>query len=124
MKDYWNNRFLNENEIWGQTHSKSAELCLEYFSKFKIKNILIPGVGYGRNAQFFEKKGFSVEGVEISDQAIKMARDNGLTFPIYEGSALEMPFNNKKYDGYTVLMYFTYFVKRIEKSLLINAIIS
>ncbi|NPV51324.1 MAG: methyltransferase domain-containing protein [Candidatus Methanofastidiosum sp.] len=99
MRGYWNNRFLKENEIWGKIHSNSAELCLEYFSRFKIKNILIPGVGYGRNAQFFEKKGFIVEGIEISDQAIKIARNNSLTFPIYEGSVLEMPFNDKKYEG-------------------------
>jgi trans-aconitate methyltransferase len=99
MKEYWNNRFKKENEIWGSANSKTAELCLEYFSKFKIKNILIPGVGYGRNAQFFKEKGFSVEGIEISDQAIKIARNKGITFPIYNGDVLDMPFSDARYDG-------------------------
>lgn len=110
MKDYWNSRFQKESEIWGQNHSKTAELCLEYFSRFGIKNILILGVGYGRNAHFFEKNGLSVEGIEISDQAIKIARNNGLTFPIYEGNVLDMPFNDKKYGGiycFNVLHLFT-----------------
>lgn len=99
MKDYWNNRFLKEDEIWGKTHSKTAELCLQYFTKYGIKKILIPGVGYGRNAQLFQKSGINVEGIEVSDHAIKIARNNGLTFPIYKGSILEMPFNENTYEG-------------------------
>lgn len=99
MRDYWNNRFRKENEIWGRANSKTAELCLQYFHKFGIKNILIPGIGYGRNAQFFKEKGFSVEGIEISDQAIKIARNKGITFPIYSGDVLDMPFNDTRYDG-------------------------
>lgn len=109
MKNYWNNRFLKENEIWGKTHSKTAELCLYYFSEYGIKNILIPGAGYGRNARFFEKNGLIVEGIEISEHAVRIARDNGLTFPIYQGSVLDMPFNDKIYEGiycYNVLHLF------------------
>lgn len=99
MKDFWENRFLEENDIWGKNHSKTAELCLQYFSQFGVKEVLIPGVGYGRNANYFKKNGLKVEGIEISDQAIKIARDNGLVFPIFNGSVLEMPFSNKQYDG-------------------------
>jgi trans-aconitate 2-methyltransferase len=99
MTEYWNNRFLIENEIWGSSHSKTAELCLSFFLKNGIKKILIPGVGYGRNAQFFEKNGQNVEGIEISGHAIKMAKNKGLTFPIYKGNVLEMPFNDDKYEG-------------------------
>lgn len=39
-----------------------------------VKNILIPGIGYGRNAQVFRENGMSVTGIEISQTAIDLAK--------------------------------------------------
>ncbi|OHD09600.1 MAG: hypothetical protein A2Y41_04760 [Spirochaetes bacterium GWB1_36_13] len=99
MHDFWNNRFLTEKEIWGIKHSKTAELCLKFFSKYQINSILIPGCGYGRNAKYFIDNKLKVEGVEISEEAIKIAEAKGIFFKIYQGSILEMPFNDSIYDG-------------------------
>ena len=35
----------------------------------KVKDILIPGVGYGRNAKVFIDNGINVTGIEISKTA-------------------------------------------------------
>jgi len=99
MHDFWNNRFLNEKEVWGIQHSKTAEFSLKYFSKYQIKSILIPGCGYGRNAKYFIDNDLKVEGIEISEEAIKIAEKKGLSFKIDQGSILEMPFNDNIYDG-------------------------
>jgi SAM-dependent methyltransferase len=99
MKEYWNNRFLNEHEIWGKRHSKTAELCLRHFLHYGIKSILIPGSGYGRNAGYFIENDIRVEGIEIAEEAIKIANSYGTAFPIFKGSVLEMPLSPKKYDG-------------------------
>jgi SAM-dependent methyltransferase len=63
-------------------------------------DILIPGIGYGRNAKYFVEKGFNVTGIEISKTAITLAKNqHGLDIKIHHGSVCEMPFDNEIYDG-------------------------
>lgn len=86
--------------MWGFEPSKSAELTTNFFTQNSIKNILIPGIGYGRNAQIFRDNGIKVTGIEISKTAIELATkhyDTDLT--IHHGSVTDMPFDNYKYDG-------------------------
>ncbi|MHA2036368.1 MAG: class I SAM-dependent methyltransferase [Promethearchaeota archaeon] len=70
---YWNNRFSIEGKIWGELPSKSALYALEQFKNYKIKNILIPGSGYGRHTKFFSQNKYTVVGIEISKIAYEMA---------------------------------------------------
>src|SRR5690606_21910497 len=63
-------------------------------------NILIPGIGYGRNAQIFRESGMTVTGIEISQTAIDLAHKHyGNDLIIHHGSVTDMPFDNKLYDG-------------------------
>lgn len=61
LQDFWENRYLEEGEIWGQNPSLSCEKILKYTND--NPDILIPGIGYGRNAKFFVDKGFKVKGL-------------------------------------------------------------
>jgi len=72
---------------------------LEIFKSEGIKNILIPGIGYGRNAKVFFDAGMDITGIEISKSAIVLAGQNGLNFMIHHGSVTAMPFDDKLYDG-------------------------
>ena len=40
-----------------------------------------------------------MEGIEISDEAITIGKKNGISYHVYPGSVLEMPYNSKIYDG-------------------------
>jgi SAM-dependent methyltransferase len=61
---------------------------------------LIPGVGYGRNAKIFMDNGINVTGIEISETAIRLAKERyKLDLIIHNGSVNQMPFDNNKYDG-------------------------
>lgn len=72
----------------------------DFFVEKGVKNILIPGIGYGRNAQIFKDNGIAVTGIEISETAIDLAKKHcGSDLKIYHGSVTDMPFDNKKYDG-------------------------
>jgi 2-polyprenyl-3-methyl-5-hydroxy-6-metoxy-1,4-benzoquinol methylase len=72
----------------------------DFFVKEKTTEILIPGIGYGRNARIFLENGINVTGIEISETAIRLARiENKLEIPIYHGSVADMPFDSKLYDG-------------------------
>lgn len=100
MKNFWDKVFDKEQTNWGFAPSDSAILTKDFFLQKEIKDILIPGIGYGRNAKIFKDNGIHVEGIEISKTAIELARsENNLDIIIYHGSVAAMPFSNKKYDG-------------------------
>lgn len=62
--------FAEKQTIWGFEPTLSAIFAKDYFVRLGIKNVLIPGVGYGRNAKLFIEHGMSVTGIEISKTAI------------------------------------------------------
>eukprot|EP01012_Entosiphon_sulcatum_P060502 TRINITY_DN85503_c0_g1_i1.p1 TRINITY_DN85503_c0_g1~~TRINITY_DN85503_c0_g1_i1.p1 ORF type:complete len:191 (-),score=24.32 TRINITY_DN85503_c0_g1_i1:99-671(-) len=86
--------------MWGLDPALSAVLTKDFFLQQSIKNILIPGIGYGRNAQIFRDNGITVTGIEISNTAIEMAKKHfGEDILIYHGSVTDMPFDKNVYDG-------------------------
>lgn len=100
MQDFWESAYTEMQTSWGFEPAVSAKSAMEFFLKNKAKSILIPGIGYGRNAKLFVEKGFNVTGIEISKTAIDLAKNqNGLNIKIHNGSVMEMPFDNKLYDG-------------------------
>ena len=97
---FWEKSFVENQEMWGFEPSKSAEMTKDFFVHHSVENILIPGIGYGRNAQIFRDNGITVTGIEISKTAIEMAAKHyGTGMTIYHGSVTEMPFDNNEYDG-------------------------
>jgi SAM-dependent methyltransferase len=102
MKEFWNQRYKNEGIIWSDNPSKSALFAKDKFKDYSISNILILGIGYGRNARPFIDYGYSVSGIEIADEALKLLKESDIknkVVDMYQGSVLDMPFDNKKYDA-------------------------
>ena len=100
MTEFWEEAFKDKQEMWGFEPAKSTVLTKDFFVQHKIKNVLIPGIGYGRNAQIFRDNGMTVTGIEISQTAIDLAQKRfGDDLIIYHGSVTEMPFDDKLYDG-------------------------
>ncbi|MEO9571933.1 MAG: class I SAM-dependent methyltransferase [Polaribacter sp.] len=100
MTEFWETAFNNKQEMWGMQPAKSAELATNFFLENAINKLLIPGIGYGRNAKPFVDHGIVVTGIEISKTAIELAKKNyGSDLKIFHGSVTEMPFNQEKYDG-------------------------
>ena len=98
--EFWEASFKEKQEMWGFEPSKSTVLAKNFFVEKGLKNILIPGIGYGRNAKLFEDTGMSVTGIEISQTAIDLLKKHyGESMTVYHGSVTEMPFDDPKYDG-------------------------
>jgi len=98
--EFWETNFIEKQEMWGFEPSNSAVLTKDFFIKNSVKNILIPGIGYGRNAQIFIDNGITVTGIEISKTAIALAKKHyGTGTTIYNGSVTDMPFDDCQYDG-------------------------
>lgn len=100
MPEFWETAFVDKQLMWGHAPTVSALLARDEFVRAGVREVLVPGVGYGRNAKPFLDAGMSVTGIEISDTAISLARSAlGLTFPIHHGSVTDMPFDERRYDG-------------------------
>lgn len=98
--EFWEASFTEKREMWGFQPADSAVLTKDFFVQESVKNVLVPGIGYGRNAQVFKDSGMSVTGIEISKTAIEMARKHyGTAITIHHGSVTAMPFDNYQYDG-------------------------
>ncbi|WP_169081304.1 class I SAM-dependent methyltransferase [Paenibacillus sp. PL91] len=99
MTEFWESSFIEKQTMWGFEPTDSAIVTKDFFLERNVKDILLPGIGYGRNAKVFIDNGIKVTGIEISKTAIDLARQNGLDIAIFHGSVTDMPFDNKRYDG-------------------------
>ncbi len=100
MTEFWEAAFTKMQLAWGLEPTASAVLACDRFTQIGVKDVLIPGIGYGRNAKPFLDRGMSVTGIEISETAIELARTQlGLQLPIHHGSVVDMPFDRRQYDG-------------------------
>lgn len=64
----WEEAYRSVESMWGL---KPDHILLEYASLIPKGNVLDLGIGEGRNALFFAKMGYEVEGVDISQTAIE-----------------------------------------------------
>ncbi|MGE7839278.1 class I SAM-dependent methyltransferase [Lysinibacillus sp. NPDC093712] len=99
MMEFWESSFIEKQTMWGFEPTDSAIVVKDFFLERNVKDILIPGIGYGRNAKVFTDNAIDVTGIEISQTAIDLARQNGLDINIFHGSVTAMPFEHKLYDG-------------------------
>jgi 2-polyprenyl-3-methyl-5-hydroxy-6-metoxy-1,4-benzoquinol methylase len=100
MTEFWEEAFKDKNEMWGLEPTTSAELANSFFIENHVKNVLIPGIGYGRNAKVFLNSGMEVTGIEISKTAIDLSKKHfGADLSIHHGSVTDMPFDDKMYDA-------------------------
>lgn len=98
--EFWELNFVEKKAMWGFEPSHSAVLTRDFFVQNGVQNVLVPGIGYGRNAQLFREAGMTVTGIEISQTAIEMARKHyGTEMTIHHGSVTDMPFDDALYDG-------------------------
>lgn len=73
--EFWEENFKNKQKMWGEEAAPAARFASEHFKKNGIKTVLIPGIGYGRNAVPFLEVGMKVTGIEISETAVNLAKE-------------------------------------------------
>jgi SAM-dependent methyltransferase len=107
--NYWDGRYRQEGKIWGSVPSQSAEHACSLFRRYAIRHMLVPGSGYGRHLRFFLRAGYEAEGIELSEEAIRICREDLPEAIVYNGSVLDMPLDLPVYDAiycYNVLHLF------------------
>jgi len=100
MAEFWEASFVEKQTMWGFEPSESALVAKDLFQEKQLQRILVPGMGYGRNAQLFRESGMDVTGIEISQTAIDLAKTHyGVSIKIHHGSVTDMPYDAELYDG-------------------------
>jgi trans-aconitate 2-methyltransferase len=98
MSGYWDERFKAEGRIWGDRPSATAIVAEEMFRARGVRTVLVPGSGYGRHTDFFAESGYEVTGVEVSEEALRLARRHpAVTYHL--GSALEFAYELASQDA-------------------------
>jgi SAM-dependent methyltransferase len=100
MTEFWEAAFTDKQLMWGTEPARSAIVASDTFAARGVADVLIPGVGYGRNARPFLDRGMRVTGIEISETAIALGRSQlGLDLTVHHGSVADMPYDRRIYDG-------------------------
>jgi SAM-dependent methyltransferase len=99
LNSYWDSRFKGEGKIWGDSPSRTAPLALEFFKRHAVHKILVPGSGYGRHTKFFSSQGYDVYGVELSEKACAIAKQNNPNTKLIHGSYLDIAFDDAFFDA-------------------------
>ena len=63
--EFWEEAFKSKGDMWGFEPAKSSVLTKDFFLSAGVKTVLIPGIGYGRNAQIFRDNGMEVTGLKF-----------------------------------------------------------
>lgn len=100
VTEFWEGVFQEKQLMWGPSPTPFARAACETFEQAGITRVLIPGIGYGRNATPFLERQMTVAGIEISATAIELASSHlGRAVPIVHGSVADMPFDHQTYGG-------------------------
>ncbi|WP_228384049.1 class I SAM-dependent methyltransferase [Chryseobacterium sp. JM1] len=100
MHDFWDSAFIRNQHMWGYAPAASAVYAKDFLVRQGVENVLIPGIGYGRNAGIFIENGIEVTGIEISKTAIDLAQEYyGGELTVKQGSVTEMPFDSRTYQS-------------------------
>ena len=96
--EFWNKKYEAEKDIWGERPVSIIAECEAAFREAGAKSVLVMAAGYGRNAKYFADKGYSVEAVEISEEAIRIGRKFAPEVRFIKGDALSVD-PGKQYDA-------------------------
>jgi 2-polyprenyl-3-methyl-5-hydroxy-6-metoxy-1,4-benzoquinol methylase len=108
MNNYWNQRFIKEKFMWGIEPSNVAIKCEKIFKENNVKDVLVMGIGYGRNGKYFSENNYNVDGIEYSEEAIKLGKMYCPKINFINDSVLDIKLD-KKYDAlfcYSILHLF------------------
>ena len=107
---YWDERYRKGGFEWGGKQTIVAEIARDIMGKRKFKKVLDVGCGYGRDCIYLAKKGFDVVGIDVSTEAVRLARDwannEGLEIDFRHMDITNNSFKDFSFD--TVIMFNTF----------------
>lgn len=104
MKDFWNERYANENYAYGENPN---DFLKENYSKIQKGKVLFPAEGEGRNAVFLAKLGYEVDAFDISEEgkikAEKLAQTHNTKINYQVGTLETLHYPENSFDGLVLI---------------------
>lgn len=106
MKKIWDSFFKQDSLVksFGNTcfdYSKPDKDVVNLATRLEqngLKTILDLGCGEGRNARYLTSKGFAVHGIDLSREAIKMAKSQDSSSNYFVGDMKKLPYPDDFFD--------------------------
>lgn len=98
---YWDKKYREKGKIWGEGHTEAAEFSARLFHRKGVKTVLEVACGYGRDLAYLAGEGFGCTGVDVSGEAIRMARESlaGKDVSLVNGDLSHPQLMWKKFDA-------------------------
>ena len=99
MKSFWNNRYAQDEYVYGIAPNQFFK---EQLSLLPVGKLLLPAEGEGRNAVFAAKLGWDVTAFDNSEEALKkammLADNNGVHLDYSLNTFDDVSFKNESFD--------------------------
>ncbi|MTI33097.1 class I SAM-dependent methyltransferase [Xanthovirga aplysinae] len=99
MKELWNERYKNQEFVYGKDPNLFFK---EWLKKFKPGSILMPADGEGRNGVFAARMGWKVTSFDLSvegrTKAFQLAKEKGVTLDYRVGDFDQLQFERESFD--------------------------
>lgn len=100
MKDFWNERYAEQEYVYGKKPNKYFQ---EKLDELRPGKILLPAEGEGRNAVYAARMDWEVAAFDISEEgrkkAEKLAREYKLELDYKVGDLESMDYNEDEFDA-------------------------
>lgn len=100
----WDDRYSNDEFAYGEEPNNYLK---EQLTKLKVRSILFPAEGEGRNAVFAAKNGWKVSAFDISQEgknkATKLAEKNRVTIDYKVGELETLDFKSEQFDAIALI---------------------
>jgi len=107
---YWDERYKKAGFEWGRQQTLVAEITRNIMEQREFKRVLDGGCGYGRDCIYLAKKGFDAVGIDVSAEALRLAREwannEGLAVGFRHMDITDTNFEDFSFD--TVIMFNTF----------------
>ncbi|MER3329098.1 MAG: class I SAM-dependent methyltransferase, partial [Candidatus Kapaibacterium sp.] len=115
MNNFWDERFSNNESVYGK---EPNQFFKEQLSQRSAGNILLPAEGEGRNAIYAAKMGWNVSAFDTSkvgrEKALKRAEQEGVTINYKIMDAMEPDYSENSFDS--IGLIFSHFPSKIRSS--------
>jgi len=100
IAEYWNKRFQKDKLIWGEEPSGAALMAIEVLKSRENNyyNIIDIACGYGRDSALFKENNYEVSGIDISEEAIALAKEIYPQIDFMLGDVFNLPFEDNCFD--------------------------
>jgi len=100
IKNYWDEKFKSKKKIWGDEPSEAAQKSINFLkNELSMKSSLLDlACGYGRDSILFSQYISNVTGIDISSEAIDMAKKYNKEIDFVVGDMFDLPFNKESFD--------------------------